>query len=198
MLKYSQITVDFVQQNTASSATSMRISRQWNLSKHAAVVGTSGGANMMLGLKWLRLHAISVLERSNPPSASGSYSGVCRSESGYTGAYSTYTMPGIMPCCRDCDYTLLIPLFLRESPYKKTLVLRPSTHVSSLKQAIHAQQKNMAELLGTQKKVPGTFSQGGTGISLWERIKQRLRFTVCDGSGSLRVRFFATDGESQE
>jgi len=35
-------------------------------------------------------------------------------------------------------------------------------------EAIHAQQKNMAE------------------------------FTVCDGSGSLRVRFFATDGESQE
>mmetsp|Transcript_3093 Transcript_3093/g.5399 ORF Transcript_3093/g.5399 Transcript_3093/m.5399 type:complete len:289 (-) Transcript_3093:140-1006(-) len=35
-------------------------------------------------------------------------------------------------------------------------------------EAVHAQQKNMAE------------------------------FTVCDGTGSLRVRFFATDGEAQE
>eukprot|EP00438_Fugacium_kawagutii_P025101 Skav213450 [mRNA] locus=scaffold837:491291:499326:- [translate_table: standard] len=35
-------------------------------------------------------------------------------------------------------------------------------------EAIHAQQKNMAE------------------------------FTVCDGTGTLRVRFFATDGEAQE
>lgn len=29
-------------------------------------------------------------------------------------------------------------------------------------------------------------------------VSQLPRFTVCDGSGSLRVRFFATDGESQE
>lgn len=40
-------------------------------------------------------------------------------------------------------------------------------------------------------------AKGGTGISSG-RCARLPRFTVCDGSGSLRVRFFATDGESQE
>lgn len=164
----------------------MRISRQWNLSKHAAVVGTSGGANMMFWLKWWRVHAIS----SN-------------SESGCTGSY----MPGIMPCCRDCDYTLLFwrlqiwylcfqgsHHYILDPYYSHTPMFPVPPTLSGHPCA--AKEHGWASWNGNQN-VYTLLPKAGP-VSPLEDVPKPPRFTVCDGSGSLRVRFFATDGESQE
>lgn len=107
--------------------------------------------------------------------------------------------------CPDCDYTLLfwrLQIWYLCFHGTHRYILDPyyrHTHVSSpLFQAIHAQQKNMAELLGTATKTYIPCCQSGDRYLLLGDVPKPPRFTVCDGSGSLRVRFFATDGESQE
>ena len=145
----------------------MRITRQWNLSKHAAVVGTSGGAKMMLGLE--------VMESS-------------------IWFYPTQNLDVLghicLGLCPDCDYTLLfwrLQIWYLCFQGTHRYILDPyyrHTHVSSsLFQAIHAQQKNMAELLGTATKTYIPCCQRGGPVS------QLPRFTVCDGSGMFKGPF---------
>ena len=182
MLDYSQITVDFVQKNGASSATSMPISRQWNLSKHAAVVGTSGGAKHEVGIEVMESSCDFIQLR------------IWMYWVIYAWDYAlTVTIPSYFDDCRFDTFvskglTVTSLIHIIDTP---TFPVPPF-------QAIHAQQKNMAELLGTATKTYIPCCQRGGPVSPLGDVPKPPRFTVCDGSGSLRVRFFVTDGESQE
>ena len=91
--------------------------------------------------------------------------------------------------CPDCDYTLLfwrLPIWYLLFPRDYRYILDPyyrHTHVSSpppLFQAIHAQQKNMAELLGTATK---------TYIPCCQRRDRYLLWEMCPAAKVHRVRW---------
>ena len=135
----------------------MRITRQWNLSKHAAVVGTSGGAKMMLGLKWWRVHAI-----------------LSNSESGCTGSY----MPGIMPWLWLYPPILtiadLIPLFPRDLTVTSLIHIidTPTFPVPPFRPSMRS-KRTWLSFLERQPKPYIPCCQRETGISSWAMCPSR-------------------------